>query len=211
MTTQSKHNKNRMTPTQIRAARRLRRKRRRRFVRIGSMSAITLIAVLFILSLFAGGLRGGGQSDNTGAAPTGPGLNIPSQGAEHISPLQAHPEYNSVPATSGWHYSDWSAPAKWGTYTDPLSDEVLVHNLEHGGVGIHYNCIDECEELINQLKEIANRAVKVILSPYPGMEKQIALTAWTFLDSFDKFDKERVEDFVRAHENSPNAPEYWAR
>ena len=212
MATQSKRNKNRMTPTQTRAARRLRRQRRRRFVKFGGMSAITLIAVVFILSLFAGGLRGGGGGGAAdGPAPTGPGLRIPGQGAEHISQTQTHPPYNSVPATSGWHRGDATAPAPWGVYDNELPDEILVHNLEHGGVGIHYNCPEGCDELIDQLEGIANRMGKVIMSPYAAMDTKIALTAWTFLDSFDEFDKDRVEDFARAHEGSPNAPEYLAR
>jgi hypothetical protein len=197
-----------MTPTQTRAARRLRRQRRRRFVKFGGTGAIALLAAVFILSLFAGGLRGGGSSGNVGPPPDGPGLRIEAQGREHIPQSMTHPAYNSVPATSGWHYGDASAPAKWGVYEDPLPDEVLVHNLEHGGIGIHYNCPDGCDELIDQLEGIANRAVKVILAPYPDMDTTIALTAWTFLDAFEEFDKDRVEDFVRAHESSPNAPEY---
>ncbi len=209
MATSSKRNKDRMTPTQVRAARRLRRQRRRRFVKFAGMSGISLVAIVFIFSLFAGGLRGGGgNSGNTGPAPTGPGLRIPAQGADHISQSQTHPEYNSVPATSGWHYGDASAPAPWGVHGAALPDEILVHNLEHGGVGIHYNCPDGCDELVSQLKGIADRMGKVILSPYPGMDTRIALTAWTFLDAFDEFDKDRVEDFARAHESSPNAPEY---
>lgn len=213
MATQSKRNKDRMTPTQARAARRLRRQRRRRFVKFGGMSAITLLALVFIFSLFAGGLRGGGGHSGAadGPAPTGPGLRIPSQGAEHISQTQTHPPYNSVPATSGWHRGDAAAPAPWGVYDTELPDEILVHNLEHGGVGIHYNCPEGCDELIGQLEEIANRMGKVIMSPYPEMDTRIALTAWTFLDVFDEFDKDRVEDFARAHESSPNAPEYLVR
>ena len=144
-------------------------------------------------------------------APSGPGLRIPVQGADHISQSQTHPDYNSVPATSGWHYGDASAPVPWGVHGDALPDEILVHNLEHGGVGIHYNCPEGCAELISQLKKIADRMGKVILSPYPGMETKIALTAWTFLDTFDEFDKDRIEDFARAHESSPNAPEYLVR
>ena len=212
MATQSKRNKDRMTPTQTRAARRERRQRRRRFVKIGGMSAITVLALVFIFSLFAGGLRGGGGVNiNTGPAPTGPGLRIPSQGAEHITRTQTPPQYNSVPATSGGHFGDASAPARWGVYDDPLPDGVLLHNLEHGGVGIHYDCPEGCDELIDQLEGIANRMGKVIMSPYPGMPTKIALTAWTFLDVFDEFDKDRVEDFAKAHEGSPNAPEPNAR
>jgi hypothetical protein len=153
----------------------------------------------------------GVAEERAAEVPVGPGRRIPVQGADHTSQSQTHPDYNSVPATSGWHYGGASAPAPWGVHGDALPDEILVHNLEHGGVGIHYNCPEGCDELVSQLKEIADRMGKVILSPYPGMETKIALTAWTFLDTFDEFDKDRVEDFARAHESSPNAPEYLVR
>ena len=103
------------------------------------------------------------------------------------------------------------APAPWGVHSEVLEDEVLVHNLEHGGVGVHYDCPDECDELVQQLSELvntaANRGLKVIMSPYPGMESTISLTAWTFLDQLDVFDEDRIRDFLGTHESSPNAPE----
>ena len=96
-----------------------------------------------------------------------------------------------------------------------LEDAVLVHNLKHGGVGVHYDCPDGCQELVEQLAAIVNRAVdeglKVILSPYAEMGNTIALTAWNFIDKFDEFDDGRIKDFVNAHESSPNSPERFAR
>jgi hypothetical protein len=76
--------------------------------------------------------------------PTGlnigvPGRQVPEMNRLHVQPGQAHPPYNSVPATSGWHYGQPDAPVAWGVYAVALVDEVLVHNLEHGGIGVHYN------------------------------------------------------------------------
>ena len=42
------------------------------------------------------------------------------------------------------------------------------------------------------------------------MPNKIALTAWTFIDAFDEFDEDRIKDFIKAHESSPNAPERFS-
>ncbi len=208
-----------LTPTQARAARRARRQFRRRFRRYGVMTGVGAIALAFIVALFlpsfsfAGG--GGFGGFFGGSAPDGPGERIADLGAVHITPGQSHPPYNSVPATSGWHLGQPLAPAPWGVHSEVLEDEVLIHNLEHGGIGVHYDCPDGCDALVEQLRELvqtaADRGGKVILSPYPGMDSTISLTAWTFIDQFDVFDEDRIRDFVGAHESSPNAPEPTAR
>ena len=199
-----------MTATQARAARRARRARRRRIYRYAGGAIVGAIAFAFILSLFVQGLplerlfRGG--------APDGPGVRVQSQGATHVAPDEDHPAYSTNPPVSGWHYDLPLAPAKWGIYEAPLANEVLLHNLEHGYINVHYDCPDECPELVAQLSVIIQEGVdaggKLIMSPYSGMDARIALTAWTFIDQFDEFDEERVRAFVNAHESSPNAPEY---
>ena len=137
------------------------------------------------------------------------------QGRSHVEIGQPHPPYNSVPATSGWHYGRPVAPAPWGIHSRFFSDEVLVHNLEHGGIGVHYDCPDGCSELFDQLARLVDRAVaqdlKVIMTPYPGMDSRIALTAWNFLDTFEEFDEDRISAFVMVHESSPNSPEPFVR
>ena len=116
-----------------------------------------------------------------------------------------------MPATSGWHYSQPLAPVRWGIHEEFVADEHRLHNLEHGGIGVHYNCPEGCPELVDQLSAIVNRSrdegLKVLMSPYPGMSTRIALSAWTFLEQFDVFDEERVKEFIRSHESSGNAPE----
>lgn len=179
---------------------------------------------VFILSLFlpslpfgaVGGGHGGGLGGIFGGgAPDGPGEQIAELSRNHVNPGQEHEAYNTVPATSGPHFGQPLAPARWGVHDEVLADEVLLHNLEHGGISVTYNCPDGCPGLLADLTEIVNEAVnnnsKVILSPYPGMETRVALTAWTFVDRLDGFDNGRIRDFVNSHESSPNAPEPNAR
>ena len=207
MATASRRREGRLTPTQARAARRSRRQRKRRFTRFAGFSAVVIIAVLFIASLFAGSL----PINFRGPGPDGPGERFPSQGEAHISASEGHPPYNSTPGTSGWHYDFVDGgPARWDVYKQPLPDEILIHNLEHGGIGIHYNCPEGCDDLVEKLEGYFQRGEEIIVSPYPDMDTRIALTAWTFLDAFDEYDDERIRAFINAHMNSPNAPEYFA-
>jgi len=208
MSTQSRRAKGRLTPTQARAARRSRRSRRRRLVKFGAFAGVGTIAFLFIVSLFAGSLPISiGSSGGSGDV----GQRMNEQPATHIDPGQSHPPYNSVPATSGWHYAAPLAPIRWGVWESVRADEVLVHNLEHGGVGVHYNCPEGCDQLVSQLTEIVSKTSKVVMSPYPDMDTRIALTSWGYIDQFDEFDQERVEDFILGNLDSPAAPERGVR
>ena len=138
-------------------------------------------------------------------------VKVEYQGVDHVIPGEEHDRYNSAPATSGWHFGAPVAPARWGIHTIPLPDEVLVHNLEHGYINVHYNCPDGCGALVAQLSEVVDIATdvgaKVLMSPYPDMDTRIALTAWTVIDKFDDFDDVRIISFILAHESSPLAPE----
>ena len=204
MATTTKRRKDRLTPTQARAARRDRRTRRRRIIRFGAFISIAAISFLFVASLFAGSIP-----ISFGTATGNPDLGevFPEQPYSHIGFGEEHPPYNTVPASSGWHYA---ALPKWGIYDRFIPDETLVHNLEHGGVRIHYDCPDGCPDLVDRLADIARREREVVMSPYPDMGSKIALVAWTVVDKLDELDEERVVDFINAHRNSNRAPEFWA-
>jgi len=120
-------------------------------------------------------------------------------GREHIDPNIYHPPYNSTPPTSGWHYP---YTVEWGVHDRPIPDEYQVHNLEHGDVIIHYNCPTPCPDLVAQLTNIAKSyPERVVLAPYPTMRSRIALTAWTWIDEFDRFDQRRIVEFIQKHRN----------
>lgn len=132
------------------------------------------------------------------AAADLPGVKLPDLGNAHIQ-LATDPRvpYNSEPPTSGPHLP-YIAP--WGIHTEPIRQELQVHNLEDGGVMVQYHCASPCPELQAKLTEIVRRyETQVILAPYPGMRTRIALTAWTRLDAFDDFDEARIVRFIRAY------------
>jgi hypothetical protein len=126
-----------------------------------------------------------------------PGEPVPDMGNQHIEEGTKSPvAYNSTPPTSGPHYGGL---ARWGIHTEPIPDELVVHNLEDGGVGIWYDCPEGCPDLVGQLESVAEHYHDgVLLAPYPGIDTRIALTAWNRIDRFDQFDEERIVRFIRA-------------
>lgn len=210
-----------MTKSQIRAERRSRsesRKKRRRTVYLAGGS---VLAIVFILSLTLAPTLGTGSLSNNN--PQGGDANIntggpvpldPDDGRAHIATGVAGTGYSVRPATSGPHWSGSDtpsgvpAPARWGVYDDPISDEVLLHNLEHGGIGIHYDCPDGCDDLVNQLEDLLPRnKAQFIMSPYTGIDdgNRIAITAWRHHLFLDEFDEEQILDFIDAYQD--RAPE----
>jgi len=136
-----------------------------------------------------------------------PGQFFDNQGQEHLAAGQTYDLYNSDPPTSGPHAP---APVQWGVYDTPIPKETLVHNLEHGGSLILYNCAGGCPDLVRQLESTVESYLaegrKVVLAPYPSMDKKIALVAWTYLDAFDDLDASRIIQFMDA-DLGADAPE----
>jgi hypothetical protein len=134
-------------------------------------------------------------------AQEGPGRKMPDRGQTHV-PQGTRIPYEEYPPTSGSHWPVW---ANWGAYSEPVPEEVFVHNLEHGGVVILYNCSRPCPDLMRQLQEVYTALppskyghVKVVISPNARLKTRLALLAWTRIDELDRFDRERIIRFVRA-------------
>lgn len=133
-----------------------------------------------------------------------PGQLIPDQGREHVGASHEH-VYNSNPPTSGWHFP---RPEEWGVYKEELPDEVLIHNLEHGGVWISYKP-DISEDTRKKLESFYEKfGRKVIITPRAKNDADIALAAWNRLDKFSvsEYSDERVEKFIKAFRNK--GPEF---
>ncbi len=155
---------------------------------IGAIVVIGLIYGLVILARLSKGNKG--QI----------GDSFFDQGRQHIAVGSSHPEYNSNPPTSGWHYAQ---SADWGVYKNELPDEQLVHNLEHGGIWISYKGIDETAVLA--LEKISRSESKVILEPRSKNDAPISLVSWGKLQKLEKFDEAAVKNFIITNRN--NAPE----
>lgn len=133
-----------------------------------------------------------------------PGAPVPDQGRPHVA-LGTPFAYNSNPPTSGPHFGNI---AEWGAYREEIPDQILIHNLEHGGIWISYRpgvASSTVEQLEAIVKEFGR---KVILAPRPANDRDVALTAWNRLDTFfeGEFSEERVRAFIRAWRNK--GPEF---
>ncbi|MBI4127768.1 MAG: DUF3105 domain-containing protein [Parcubacteria group bacterium] len=165
---------------------------------VGPLIAIAvLIGGIYLLTLWS-------QARKEGL----PGRAVAAQGRNHIAEAAAHEPYNTTPPTSGPHYG-YTAP--WGVHAEHVADEVVVHNLEHGGVIVNYDCnrsgenlsederANACEELVSQLTDITTQyRVKVLQHPYEELDYPIVLTAWGRIMELDRFDKDLIQKFIRA-------------
>jgi hypothetical protein len=212
-----------MSRNEIRAERRARsqaRKKRRRMILVVGAA---VLAGAFIISLIVPGSLAArntlGETTATTINTGGPVELQPDQGRGHVEPGAPHEAFITRPATSGPHWFvppdeavPTGAPADWGVYGSPLPDEVLIHNLEHGGIGIHYDCPDGCLELGEQLRSIPPAGFsQYIVAPYPDMPQKIAITSWRHLMYLDEFDEARIREFIdayldRAPESIPTNP-----
>lgn len=109
------------------------------------------------------------------------------------SPWEEHAPYNSHPPTSGPRLRSL---ASWGRHELPVPPELAVHNLEHGGVTIQYNCPTGCPDLVGRLEVLTAPYARVIVAPYPWMEARIALTAWGQIQTLDRVDEDRIRTFL---------------
>jgi hypothetical protein len=162
-----------------------------------------VVGVVVIMAAAGLALSRSGGSGNIAGQQQFPNL-VPPPNSPHIAEVTSpHGPYNSNPPTSGWHYGGGTAP--WGVLTQPVADELSVHNLEHGGVIIHYRqgldqgTVDQLTTLTRQLQQ---QSPCIILVPRPAdkmTESPIAVTAWTWLLREDTFNGDNIRAFFRAH------------
>ena len=164
---------------------------------IGAVVGVVLIMVAAGLALSR---SGGGNITGQQKFPD----MVPPPANAHIAEVTSpHGPYNSNPPTSGWHYGGGTAP--WGVQTQPVADELSVHNLEHGGIVIHYRQgLDQAtvDQLTTLARELQQQSPCIVLVPRPAdkmTESPIAVTAWTWLLRLDSFDAGTIRAFFRAH------------
>ncbi|HEX2916671.1 MAG TPA: DUF3105 domain-containing protein [Chloroflexia bacterium] len=175
------------------------------------------IAVFLLLSGSSSNASNSSNSNSTKAGaeiPVGADAaaqieTFPDQGRDHLAQGQTVENvlngqgYNSNPPTSGPHLPTWS---KWGVFNTPLSNELQVHNLEHGGVIIQYDCPDGCTGAVNTLSNFARRYppdnfTGVLLAPRSNLPNgaRIALTAWTHRLLLKSLDTDKVSQFIATY------------
>ena len=163
--------------------------RRVPWVAVGALAVVLVAAVLIARQL--------GVGESAGRYIAGGGV------GQHVAVGQAI-AYPSYPPTSGQHAA---SAATWGLHTEPVADEVAVHNLEHGGVVISHNnisadALSKITALLRSYPKDQYGEVKLVIRPYdkvaPGT---MALMAWNWIDDLTAYDEARVKAFMDAHLN----------
>jgi hypothetical protein len=157
-----------------------------------AVAALAVTAVSLILILRTLGVGGAGRY----IAGSGVGQHL-SQGQTTV--------YPSYPPTSGIHAP---SPTNWGVHTEPVPDEVAVHNLEHGGVVVSHNNISaddlaKLTALLTTYPKDQYNSVKLLIRPYDKVPAgTFTLTAWNWVDEgLTAYDDARVRAFLDSHLN----------
>jgi len=185
--------------------------RRRRLLYLVAGSGIAALAVVLAVVFLAGG---GGDDERATLEAAGCTLEVvPAQAGEHTAELTAtsDPKWNTDPPTSGPHNEQ---PAVWGSYEDPVPLAQGIHNLEHGGVVVHYGD-DVPEQEVEQIRTwYADDPNGLLVAPLDKLGDKIALSAWTteaelagdspdkgqgFLAKCTRFDEGAFSEFRDAH------------
>jgi Protein of unknown function (DUF3105) len=159
---------------------------------IGGVIALLVVLVGAGLFLSNGGAIQVGQQIEPQAPAAG----------QHIQNVtDPHPTYTTNPPTSGYHFV---TPANPGVYTQPIPDEVTVHNLEHGFIVLHYRQdLDQAtvSQLTSLTRELQQQNPCVILEPraVDKLDVPIALTAWNWLLKLPNYDAASIRAFFKAH------------
>ena len=144
----------------------------------------------------------------------GVGTYFQPETAQHI-PEGDPVDTPSDPPTSGSHY-EVSWPAGFYTeesaeYQDPYHDGHLIHSMEHGYIIFWYNCnlldAPACDQLKTDIRGAMDdfNGTKLIAFPRETLQSPLVMTSWGYMQTFDTFDADLAEEFVRV--NRELAPE----
>jgi hypothetical protein len=141
--------------------------------------------------------------DDPVACACSPAVDHPAnEGQVHI--VEPTPiTYMANPPASGPHWPVWQEP--WAPYPDGLPRERWVHNLEHGGIVLLYNCPEGCDAEVDQLIALRNarppdqfNVVRVLIVPDTKMPHRFAALAWTYRWQGDVVDEAAITCFMNA-------------
>ncbi|TMF95427.1 MAG: DUF3105 domain-containing protein [Chloroflexi bacterium] len=192
------------------AARQRARDRRNLFI-IGGILGTAAVAILIVALALNHAAQVSTQNRLPFQTVSGTvGQAVADEGRNHVDPSTA-PTYKFYPPASGPHFSAQGiAPVPWQTI-DTLQEGQYIHNLEHGGIAILYDCPSgaDCTTLKNALENyVRNLApveptyheIKVVLTPYSrGMQKKVALVAWDYIEFLDSYDQAEITRFYENH------------
>lgn len=176
------------------------------------------------LALLIGVAACGDEGDGAGSGPVGSGeldveivdvgdadegidgvRSFRVESAEHTT---ADLRYSVNPAPGGPHHQVW---ANCGFYDEPIEEEHLVHDLEHGAVWLAY-APDLPDGDVEVIRAFARDHDKVVAAPFDGLAdgEAVVATAWARQLRLDSVEDPRLERFVVQYQDGGQAPEAGA-
>jgi hypothetical protein len=121
-------------------------------------------------------------------------LDLPDEGATHVTKESQIPDYKTNPPTSGNHNPEQLAD---GAYSKEPEPWWFVHSMEHGRILIQYSPdLPESDQLA--LKGVFDqRPDGVLFFPNSEMPYDVAVTAWTQLMGCPKYEGGATLDAIR--------------
>ena len=124
-------------------------------------------------------------------------MNVRGESGIHV-PFATAIEWSTNPPVTGAHYPSW---AGWNRHYQELDRGFYVHNAEHGGIVLLYNCPAGCPDVVAALLDVTRTAApdatcsapirqRIIVAADPLMppEVQVAAVAWNRLYTASCFD-----------------------
>ncbi|HEY1690848.1 MAG TPA: DUF3105 domain-containing protein [Polyangiaceae bacterium] len=193
-------------------------------------TALAAIALLPLAAVFAS-CRGGSPEEGSPYADAGPldapdfvdaGCTVeidtpPLEAPTHV-PIGTDITWDSNPPSSGEHFPIWAA---YQAYTSPVPRGYYVHDEEHGGVILLYDCPDDsgCPDVAAALQAVSDSLpddplctsagqgvrVRTVITPDPLLDVPVAAAAWGWVYRAQCVDLPSLEAFASQHYG--NGPE----
>ena len=154
---------------------------RRRLPLFAAAGAVVVLGAIVVGVMVLGGGSGTGVADEVRAAG-GTYREVEARdnmrpNMRHVTSLPKGFKYNTDPPTSGLHFP---STILWGMYDGPVNRLRSVHNLEHGGIMIHYGP-NVPNGTVEQLRNFyQDDPTAIVIAPLPSLGNKISLAAWTF-------------------------------
>jgi len=160
-------------------------------------SGLAVLAIVLAIVLLTGGGDGGERAALEDAGCTLQSFPAMANKSDHtdVPTLETKPKWNSSPPTSGPHFGQ---TAVWNFYDEPVPLVQSTHNLEHGGVVIHYGP-DVPEGEVDALRIWYNETDEpngLVISPLATNSDKITLSAWTAPDASTGGTRDRGRGFL---------------
>lgn len=113
-------------------------------------------------------------------------------------------DYPQNPPVGGQHAPVWLA---CGVFDEPVRDENVVHDLEHGTVWITHAPSMSAADIESLAAQLPDNG---IMSPRGGLPSPVVVTVWGVQLQLDGADDERLGLFLEEYGDGHTAPEFGA-